>query len=100
MTESFGRSVGVVISVVNSAWLSFWCFLGLRNTSVIGDQLRVLPDQRRGFRRFAFSYTTARWAKISVSSPRCRQPGVTKRIALCKCSVLYHWTKRLTHARA
>jgi len=55
MIETMGGSVGVMVSVVNSAWISLLCFLGLRNTSVIGDQLRVLPDQRRGFRRFAFS---------------------------------------------
>jgi len=76
--ETLGGSIGVVISTANSAWISLLCFLGLRNTSVIGDQLRVLPDQRRGCRRFAFSYTTERRAKIAGSFPRCRELGVTK----------------------
>jgi hypothetical protein len=31
------------------------CRLGLRCTSVIGDQLRVGPDQRSGLSRLAFS---------------------------------------------
>ena len=35
-----------------------------------------------------------------MSRPACRSAGVTKRIALCKCCVLYQRTKPSTHARA
>ena len=35
-----------------------------------------------------------------MSRPACRSAGVTNRIALCKCSVLYQCTKAATHARA
>ena len=82
MAETLGRGIGVVVSMVNSVWISVLCFLGLSNTSVIGVQLRVLPDQRCGFSPLAFSYTTERLARIAGSFPRCRELGVTKRIAL------------------
>jgi hypothetical protein len=32
--------------------------------------------------------------------PKCRSSGVTKLIALWRCSVLYHSTKRVTQVRA
>ena len=41
--QTLGRAIGVVVSMVNSVWISVLCFLGLvSNTSVIGVQLRVL----------------------------------------------------------
>ena len=82
MAETLGRGIGVVVSMVNSIWISVLCFLGLSNTSVIGVQLRVLPDQRCGFSPLAFSYTTDRLARIAGSFPRCRELGVTNGIAL------------------
>jgi len=60
--------VSLPVSLVSSSWVWLLCLLGLSNTSVIGDQLRVGPDQRNGFSCFAFSYTTARLAKMAVSS--------------------------------
>jgi len=49
--ETLDRGIGGGgVSMVNSSWISFWCFLGLRCTSVIGDQLRIGPDHRRGWR--------------------------------------------------
>lgn len=47
-------------------------FSGFSHTSVSGDQSRVSPLQRVGFRSLAASYTALRFARISRSSPRCR----------------------------
>ena len=76
--EPLDRGIAGVVSMMNSSWISFWCFLGLRCTSVIGDQLRVGPDHRRGFSPLAFSYTTERLAKIAGERGA---PGTGERVA-------------------
>ena len=50
---------------------------GLRVTAPMGDQSRVVPDQRAGLRALASVYSTCRAARMAMSSPAWRAAGLT-----------------------
>ncbi len=83
--------VVVVSTVFQAACFSGCCYShsGLSVIAPTGSQFRVALDQRFGVRVQASWYSACRRASTLRSSPLWRSAGVTKRMRLCRCSLLY-----------
>lgn len=93
INDTYGHAVTVKVSV---ALFDFYAAIfstslttrrsGFSDTNVTGCQLRVSPLQRSGCAALAARLSACLLANMALSSPVWRCIGVTKRIALWRCS--------------